>query len=132
VAVVSAFLVILGLVNIGSTTAFNAILSLAVFGLHISYLLPVGFMLWRRLCTPEVLSYGPWRLKGFGVIANTISVVYLCFTCIFMLFPSYQPVTAMNMNYASLIFGAVLIFSLIYWAWKGRKVYKGPIMENSL
>lgn len=132
VATVSVFLFILGFVNIGSTTAFNAILSLAVFGLHVSYMLPVIFMLWRRLCTPEILTYGPWKLGGFGVPVNIISLVYLGFTCIFMLFPSYQPVTPVNMNYASLIFGAVLIFSMVYWFWKGRKVYEGPVMEGSV
>ncbi|OQD79532.1 hypothetical protein PENANT_c049G07475 [Penicillium antarcticum] len=131
VAAVSVFLFILGFVNIGSTTAFNAILSLAVFGLHVSYMLPVIFMLWRRLCTPEILTYGPWKLGAFGIPVNIISLIYLGFTCIFMLFPSYQPVTPVNMNYASLIFGVVLIFSMIYWVWKGRKVYEGPIMGGS-
>ncbi|KAH1274549.1 hypothetical protein KXX16_005771 [Aspergillus fumigatus] len=105
----SGFLVLLGLINIGSTTAFNAILSLAVLGLHMSYLIPTGFMLWRRLHTPEILAYGPWKLGKMGVVVNIVSILYLSFTCIFMVFPPYQPVSAVNMNYASLIFGGVLI-----------------------
>ncbi|KAH3380934.1 hypothetical protein KXW99_000018 [Aspergillus fumigatus] len=125
----SGFLVLLGLINIGSTTAFNAILSLAVLGLHMSYLIPTGFMLWRRLHTPEILAYGPWKLGKMGVVVNIVSILYLSFTCIFMVFPPYQPVSAVNMNYASLIFGGVLIVSLTYWLWKGRKVYEGPVME---
>ncbi|CEO58444.1 hypothetical protein PMG11_03168 [Penicillium brasilianum] len=106
VLIVTIFLALLGLINIGSTTAFNAILSLAVFGIHISYLLPIGFMLWRRLFTPSVLEYGPWRLGRLGPVINVVSVIYLTFTSIFLLFPPYQPVTAQNMNYASLIFGS--------------------------
>lgn len=125
----SGFLVLLGLINIGSTTAFNAILSLAVLGLHMSYLIPTGFMLWCRLHTPEILAYGPWKLGKMGVVVNIVSILYLSFTCIFMVFPPYQPVSAVNMNYASLIFGGVLIVSLTYWLWKGRKVYEGPVME---
>lgn len=125
----SGFLVLLGLINIGSTTAFNAILSLAVLGLHMSYLIPTGFMLWCRLYTPEILAYGPWKLGKMGVVVNIVSILYLSFTCIFMVFPPYQPVSAVNMNYASLIFGGVLIVSLTYWLWKGRKVYEGPVME---
>jgi hypothetical protein len=116
------------LINIGSTTAFNAIISLAVFSLHVSYLLPVGLVLWRRLFTPPDLVFGPWRLGRCGVAINAVSLLYLSFTCIFMLFPPYYPVSAANMNYASLIFGAVIIFSLLYWVYAGRKTYKGPIM----
>ncbi|EHA23151.1 hypothetical protein ASPNIDRAFT_124601, partial [Aspergillus niger ATCC 1015] len=55
----SSLLVLFGLINIASTTAFNAILSLAVLGLHISYLVPILFFLWRRLSAPHSLSYGP-------------------------------------------------------------------------
>ncbi|PYI06804.1 putative GABA permease [Aspergillus sclerotiicarbonarius CBS 121057] len=120
----STVLVLLGLVNIGSTTAFNAIISLAVLGLHVSYLVPIVLMLWRRISRENTaLNYGPWRLGRFGVPINLVSVLYLGYTSIFMLFPPYQPVTAGNMNYASLIFGAVLIFSAIYWVWRGRKEY---------
>ncbi|RDW68715.1 putative GABA permease [Aspergillus mulundensis] len=123
----SAVLALLGVVNIGSTTALNAITSLAVLGLNISYLVPVSLMLWRRLSSAQVtLAYGPWRLGAIGVHVNVVSVIYLSYTSIFMVFPPYQPVTAKNMNYSSLIFGAVLIFSGIYWVWQGRKQYRGP------
>lgn len=125
----STILILLGLVNIGSTTAFNAILSLSVFGLHVSYMLPILFMIWRRIQAPGTLTYGPWRLGRMGLVTNIISLCYLCFTCVFMLFPPYQPVTAENMNYASLLFGAVIIFSAIYWFWKGQKDYKGPAID---
>ncbi|KAL3472858.1 putative GABA permease [Aspergillus californicus] len=122
----STVLVLLGLINIGSTTAFNAIISLAVLGLQVSYLVPVALMLWRRLISHATLVYGPWRMGRFGVAINVVSLVYLIYTSIFMVFPPYQPVTAENMNYASLIFGAVLIFSGVYWVWKGRRQYNGP------
>ncbi|BCS28349.1 uncharacterized protein APUU_61397S [Aspergillus puulaauensis] len=126
----STVLVILGFVNIGSTTAFNAIISLAVLGLHVSYLVPVALMLWHRLSSRRTsLVYGPWRLGRLGVPVNIVSVVYLSYTTMFMVFPPYQPVTAENMNYSSLILGAVLIFSAVYWAWKGRREYTGPNIE---
>lgn len=123
----SVILTLLGLINIGSTAAFNAIISLAIFGLHISYLVPLILILWRRMLTAEALAYGPWKLGRSGVPINIISIIYLLFTCTFMVFPPYQPVTPVNMNYASLIFGAMLILSAIYWAWRGRKEYCIPI-----
>lgn len=126
----STVLIILGFVNIGSTTAFNAIISLAVLGLHVSYLVPVVLMLWHRLSSRRTsLSYGPWQLGRLGVPINIVSVVYLSYTTIFMVFPPYQPVTAENMNYSSLILGAVLISSAVYWVWKGRREYTGPNIE---
>ncbi|KAL5044339.1 hypothetical protein BDW71DRAFT_199029 [Aspergillus fruticulosus] len=126
----STILALLGLINIGSTTAFNAILSLAVLGLQVSYLVPVMLMLWRRLSPAKsTLNYGPWRLGALGVPINIVSVLYLSYTTIFMVFPPYQPVTAENMNYSSLIFGAVLIFSAAYWVYKGRRQYTGPNIE---
>jgi len=126
------FLVILGFVNIGSTTAFNAIVSIAVLGLELSYLLPIILMLWRRLMTPSDLSPAVWSLGKWGVPVNIFSILFLTFTSIFLLFPPYQPVTAANMNYASLIFGAVCIASILYWFISGRKIYQGPVMERTL
>jgi len=126
------FLIVLGLVNIGSTTAFNAIVSIAVLGLELSYLLPIVLMLWRRITAPSDLSPAVWSLGKWGVPINLFSVVFLTFTSIFLLFPPYQPVTAANMNYASLIFGAVCIFSIVYWFISGRKIYQGPMMERTI
>ena len=127
ILVTSAILILLGFINIGSTAAFNAILSLSVLGIQISYAVPVALMLWRRLSSgKKTLTYGPWKLGRYGVVINAISMIYLIYTSIFMVFPANQPVTALNMNYSSLVFGAVLIASYIYWAWKGRKQYDGP------
>lgn len=121
------FLALLGLINIGSTTAFNAIISLAVFGLELSYLIPICFFLYRRLTIPEALKYGQWHLGRSGIFINIFSITFLIFTCIFLVFPPYQPVTAINMNYASVVFGGVCTFSGVYWLWQGRHVYQGPI-----
>ncbi|PCH07908.1 Amino acid/polyamine transporter I [Penicillium occitanis (nom. inval.)] len=127
ILITSVILVLLGLINIGSTAAFNAILSLSVLGIQISYAVPVALMLWRRLSSGKViLPYGPWKLGCYGVAINAISMVYLIYTSIFMVFPANQPVTALNMNYSSLVFGTVLIASCIYWVWKGTKQYDGP------
>lgn len=123
----SAILILLGFINIGSTAAFNAILSLSVLGIQISYAVPVALMLWRRLSSEKTtLAYGPWKLGRYGVAINAISMVYLIYTSIFMVFPATQPVTALSMNYSTLVFGAVLIASCVYWGLKGTKQYNGP------
>jgi hypothetical protein len=92
----------------------------------VSYVVPIALMLWLRLFSVSPLHYGPWKLGRSGVALNLMSVCYLVYTSIFMVFPPYQPVTALNMNYSSLIFGAVVISSGIYWVWRGRRQYDGP------
>ena len=66
----------------------------------------------------------------YGIGVNVLSIGFLAFTCIFLLFPPYEPVTAANMNYASLVFGAVCILSGVYWLCKGRRMYEGPVLPE--
>lgn len=56
---------LLGLIYIGNTTAFNAVLSMAVLGMYMSYVLPIAFMLLygRRTTSahrPGYFSLGRW------------------------------------------------------------------------
>ncbi|KAH7151160.1 fungal-specific transcription factor domain-containing protein [Fusarium sp. MPI-SDFR-AT-0072] len=115
IVVVSFLLMLLSLINIGSTTAFNAILSLAVVSLQASYLLPILLLIWRRLFRPDTLRWGPWRLGRAGLPINVIAVTYLMYTCIFLLFPPFQPITPVNMNYAPVVLGGALVFGCFYW-----------------
>lgn len=56
-------------------------------------------------------------------------MVYSIVLITFAVFPPYLPVHAENMNYASLIFGAVMLSSLVLWFVYGRKHYRGPVKE---
>jgi choline transport protein len=49
IAVVTSIAALLGFVNLGSTTAFNDIISLTLEGLFTSYLVAVALLLYRRL-----------------------------------------------------------------------------------
>ncbi|KAF3803898.1 Choline transport protein, partial [Colletotrichum gloeosporioides] len=129
IIVTTCLLVLLGLVNIASTTGFNAILSLAVVSLQVSYLLPISLVLWRRVSCPETLAWGPWHMPRLGIAVNVTAVCYLIFTCIFLLLPPLQPVTALNMNYASVVLSGALAFGAIYWLFRAKRVYAGPLTE---
>jgi amino acid transporter len=121
----TAFMALLGLINIGSTTAFNAIVSLSVVSLYISYLIPIILHLVRRITGPE-LHYGPFKLgRILGPVLNIVGVVYSTIIVVFLFFPPYQPVTPQNMNYACVVFGAVLGCSAVVWVVRGRRVYEG-------
>ena len=119
---------LLGLINIWSSTAFNAMTSLSLIGQYTSYLLPISLMAIRR-AGKKAVPYGPFRLGRWGLPINLISMAYSTILIIFMVLPPYQPVTAQNMNYAGVIFGAVLLLSTVVWVSYGRRVFTGPVKE---
>ncbi|KAH7230874.1 amino acid/polyamine transporter I [Fusarium tricinctum] len=130
--VVTFLLILLGLINIGSTTAFNAIISLAVVSLQLSYLAPIILLIWRCICRPNTLVWGPWRLGKAGLYINIVAGIYLAYTCIFLLFPPFQPITALNMNYASVVLGGALLFGCFYWPLRACKRYIGPLTQGEV
>ncbi|KAG9192505.1 hypothetical protein G6011_11239 [Alternaria panax] len=130
IAVTSIFLILIGLLNIGSTTAFNAIVSLGTVALYISYLMPIVLVFYRRVARPESLPYGPFRLGKIGVGINLVSIIYTVYVSIFLLFPPYQPVTAQNMNYAPVVLGCVLIMSAVWWYIGGKRDFVGPVSDT--
>ena len=120
---------LLSLINIGSTTAFNAFLSLATIGFYFSYGIPILMFLMRRFNSERPIQFGPWTLGKLGILCNVLSIAFCIFLVIFLPFPTILPVTAQNMNYAVVVFAGVLIFSLIDWFVRGKKRYTGPIRE---
>ena len=125
---ITAVAMLLGLLNIWSSTAFHAMTSLSLIGQYVSYLLPISLMVYRRMGR-KVVPYGPFRLGGWGLPINLISISYTMILIIFMVLPPYSPVTAQNMNYAGVVFAAVLLVIGAMWACHGRKVYEGPVKE---
>ncbi|KAL9017868.1 MAG: hypothetical protein Q9185_004817 [Variospora sp. 1 TL-2023] len=119
---------LLGLINIWSTTAFHAMTSLSLIGQYTSYLLPITLMAIRRVGSKNV-PYGPFRLGRYGLCINVASIAYTVILLIFMVLPPYQPVTVRNMNYAGVIFAAVLFCIMAMWISHGRRVYEGPVKE---
>lgn len=98
-------------------------------GLYTSYLIPVLLHAKRRLTGPR-LKYGPFQLGKFGLPLNIFAIIYSVFIVVFLFFPPYQPVTAQNMNYACVVFGAVVLFSVFWWFVRGRRVYHGPLLRD--
>lgn len=124
---VFGLLAILGLLNIVSTTAFTAVLSLTVESLALSYFLPIAMLMYQRIRSPDDLVYGPWRLPStISLGSGIIAVLYNSYICIFLLFPPVQPVTAQNMNYAGVVLGGILLLVAIRWFAGAHKLYNGP------
>jgi len=122
--VVISFL--LAIIYIGSSAAFNAIISLQAMALCISYMPPISFLALRRIrgTAPEP---GPFTMGRWGLITNLLAVAYLIFVVIWMPFPQELPVTASNMNYAGPIIGAIILGALLDWFISGHKRFKVPV-----
>ena len=130
VGLVTGIVFLLSLINIGSSTALNAVVSLSCIGLYVSYLLPMILLLTKRLRN-EPIAWGPFHLNPrLGIIVNIYAIVYAFFICVFLPFPPYTPVTATNMNYAGPVFGSLILVALADWYFRGRMFYKGPIRED--
>lgn len=122
----TVLLMLLGLINIGSTTAFNALVSMSVVALYVSYLFPIVLMVWIRIRQSQQLNFGPFRLGRCGLTLNILAILFTIWVTIFLLFPSFQPVTPQDMNYSSLVLGAVLLFSIFWWFVHGKRNFLGP------
>ncbi|KAI0019842.1 putative amino acid permease [Xylariomycetidae sp. FL0641] len=125
----AVIIMILGLINLGSTTAFNALVSLALLGQYTTYALPTIFILARRIRPGKNIPFGPWELGKWGIPVNIFTIVFSAITIGFNVLPPYFPVTAENMNYAGVVFGAALIICVFLWFAMGQQHYAGPIRE---
>ncbi|KAI0539679.1 amino acid/polyamine transporter I [Xylaria digitata] len=149
VVTASIVAIILSLVTIGGSTAFNAVVSIPVAGLFGSYFIAASLLLYRRLSgdivdpgfqsgdtamnntTPDLI-WGPWRLRGvWGVSNNLLSCAFLLYFLFFSFWPPFIQVTPQNMNWSILLTGAAVAFSVSYYFLWARKVYTGPIIENT-
>lgn len=128
--------ILLSLINIGSTTALGAIMALTTSSLLISYLIPIAMMVIRRLQQGGTsqsgrgkIVFGPWTLGRWGLFINIYAIIFGLFVAIFVPFPSAIPVTVENMNYSGPVFVGFLLIILIDWLLRGRGRYTGPLKE---
>ncbi|KAL8726984.1 MAG: hypothetical protein Q9166_006347 [cf. Caloplaca sp. 2 TL-2023] len=146
---------LLALINIGSSIAFNDVISLTINGLYASYLLPCSLLLKRRMdgsiltrtayeTNPKIvtegdnvsgqgtinLTWGPFHVSGaLGIAINVAGCIYMVIIIFFSFWPPVTPVTPETMNYSVLVTGFVIAFSMVYYLAYARRVYKGPLME---
>lgn len=127
-AITTIITMLLLLIPIGSETAFNAILSLAILALYVSYTLPCIFIFLQRVSGEDVVT-SKWSLGRWGVWVNGAASVYGLFICVWLCFPSKLPVTASNMNWAGPIVGFVIIFCIFDWFVRGRHQFAVPTVQ---
>ncbi|RKL27153.1 hypothetical protein BFJ72_g13386 [Fusarium proliferatum] len=126
---VTGFQILLGFIYLASSAAFNAILSMAIIGMYLSYLLPILAMLFKGRSRLAVADYGPFKLgHTFGILVNIVSACWIILVIIFSAFPSAMPVSAENMNYSSVIIAGWVLFGVIYYLMAGHQNFRTPIV----
>ncbi|KAH8711833.1 amino acid/polyamine transporter I [Phaeosphaeriaceae sp. PMI808] len=121
---------LLSLINVGSATVFNAVVSLAVAGFFGSYLIPLTLYMYNRVAHPEQVPPGPWTLGRWGPLVNAFAIVWSSLVMFFSFWPASMPVTPDSMNWSCVLWSAVVCFAVVFWWVHGRKVYRGPIVET--
>ncbi|KAJ5117199.1 hypothetical protein N7448_004141 [Penicillium atrosanguineum] len=116
---VGVIIALLGLIYLGSTTAFNSMMSSAVTINNLAYLVPIltNVILFRK-----TMQKGPFYMSQVtGMTVNIISVLWLVFAIIFFSFPYEMPATSSNMNYTCVVIGGFLLIELAWWIIAGNK-----------
>ncbi|KAJ5855788.1 Amino acid/polyamine transporter I [Penicillium soppii] len=121
---------LLGLINLGSSSAFTAFVSVGVIALAAAYAIPIFLSLWHGR---EEVSRAPWRLGSWvGRFMNVMALAWIAFELVLFSMPTALPVTAVSMNYASVVFVGFMAISAGWYVIYARKYYKGPPESDAL
>lgn len=122
--------ILLALIDLGSETALQAVLSLVTAGFYSSFLIAGIVFLHKRLTNPSDIRWGPFKLGRAGVPVNILAILWTIIGIFFSFWPTNADVTPQNMNWSSLVFGTALLISTAFWFLHSKKVYTGPKREN--
>ncbi|KAL8829992.1 MAG: hypothetical protein Q9191_001688 [Dirinaria sp. TL-2023a] len=121
---------LLALINIGSSKAFNALTSLVIAAFYSSFLISAACFLHKQLTTPKAeIPYGLFTLGKASLPVIVLAIIFSVIGIFFSFWPTVSQVSAPTMNWSVVVFGGALTFSLLFWAVHGRKVYTGPLIE---
>ncbi|KAJ9203883.1 hypothetical protein DTO166G4_6857 [Paecilomyces variotii] len=121
---------LLGLINLGSSSAFTAFVSVGVIALAASYAIPITLSLIQRR---REVSRARWNCGNIiGPIVNVIAIAWICFELVLFSMPTALPVTNVSMNYASVVFAGFMAIAAGWYIISARKTYKGPPESDGL
>lgn len=118
---------ILCLINLGSSLAFNIIVSLSLLAILSTYTISIGCVLLKRLRN-EPLPPARWSLGRWGLLINAFGFVYSCFAFVFCCFPAALPVTASEANWGPVLWAGIAGISLLIYVFWGHKHYTAPVI----
>jgi amino acid transporter len=120
---------LLSVINIGSTTAFYAIVSLQVVSLMFTYAVSLSCLLHRRLAHPASLPSARWTLGRWGTPINATGLLYVLFSFFWSFWPTFAVFDPQTFNWAGVVFAGVLALCLAMYFVQGRFVYRAPVQS---
>ncbi|KAJ5568788.1 hypothetical protein N7450_011274 [Penicillium hetheringtonii] len=115
---------LLGLINLGSSSAFTAFVSVGVIALAVAYAIPISLSLFQGRVE---VRHAKWNCGRFiGTIVNVLALAWIVFELVLFSMPTALPVTRVSMNYASVVFVGFMAISAVWYLVYARKHYKGP------
>ncbi|KIW11301.1 hypothetical protein PV08_10601 [Exophiala spinifera] len=121
---------IYGVIFIGSSTAFAAMVSAAIIFQQTSCIIPQAILLYRG--RDKVLPERYFNLGRLGPFVNGLAVAWVCFLNVLYCFPTTMPVTPQNMSYVSVVTVGLVGFVVILWFTTKRGVFTGPHIDFEL
>jgi amino acid transporter len=121
-----AVTVLLSLINIGSTTALLAVVTLTIGAMMSSYIITIACVLLKRI-RGQPLPPHKWSLGRFGMAINIGALCFLLPVFVFAFFPLTSTVEPDTMNWCVVMYGGILIIAVVYYALRGRHYYIPPV-----
>ena len=117
---------LLSLINIGSTTALLAIVTLTISSLMSSYIIAIGCLLLKRI-RGHPLPPHRWSLGRFGMAINIAALCFLLPVFVFAFFPLTSTVDQVSMNWCVVMYCGIIIIAVVYYIFRGRHYYIPPV-----
>ena len=126
ILVTAVFTIALSLINLGSTVAFNAVLSLASVAIMATNGITVGCVLVRRF-RKQPFPPARWSLGRAGMIVNILALLYTVEAFFWCFWPTTYKPTPQTFNWAVVLFVSVMsVACLEYWV-RGRERFRAPV-----
>jgi amino acid transporter len=114
---------VLGVLNLWSTVAFNAAITINVIGLYTAYAIPV----FLRLRQGENFQRGPWHLGRWSSVVGWTAIGWVVAADILFVLPEVNPVfTVETFPYTLPVFVVVIGGAALWWKLSAHKWFVGP------
>ena len=122
-AVMLVLEIIIGVLYVASSAAYNSFINLTLFALNITTTLPQAVLLFRGR---GILPERAFSLGKFGPAINLLATLFVILFSVTFCLPTAVPVNATSMNYLVVVMAIALMFPAAFW-WGGlKKTFTGP------
>ncbi|KAJ3506420.1 hypothetical protein NLJ89_g6880 [Agrocybe chaxingu] len=121
----------LGFLVFAGDQAINAVFALSVVGLYYAYAVPIA----ARFLGKNDFKPGPFSLGVMSLPVGIVAIVFMFFMSVVFLFPETPQPRVQDMNYTVVVFGGVMILSLVWYyfpKYGGVYWFTGPVATIDL